>query len=207
MTQRQPTAQETFWREEFGDEYVRRNDDDAVVAANTRLFAQVLSRTEGVSSVLELGANIGMNLRALDRLLPTARLDAVEINHSAAERLRAWGRATVHKGSLVDVELDGRWDLTFVKGVLIHLHPDLLPTAYDRLHAASSRYVLVAEYYNPVPVSVDYRGHAERLWKRDFAGELMERHGDLELVDYGFVYRRDPAFPLDDVTWFLMRKR
>ncbi len=207
MTQRQPTAQETFWREEFGDEYQRRNDDETVVAGNTRLFAQVLSRTSGVRSVLELGANIGMNLRAIDRLLPNARLDAVEINHLAAERLRSWGRATVHEGSLVDVELDGEWDLTFAKGVLIHLHPDLLPTAYDRLHAASSRYVMVAEYYNPVPVSVEYRGHADRLWKRDFAGELMERHRDLELVDYGFVYRRDPAFPLDDVTWFLLRKR
>ena len=34
--------------------------------------------------------------------------------------------------------------------------------------------VLMAEYYNPVPVSVSYRGNEERLFKRDFAGELAD---------------------------------
>jgi spore coat polysaccharide biosynthesis protein SpsF len=58
-----------------------------------------------------------------------------------------------------------------------------------------------------VPVSVDYRGHAQRLYKRDFAGEMMERYPFLELLDYGFVYRRDRAFPQDDITWFLMEKK
>jgi hypothetical protein len=28
----------------------------------------------------------------------------------------------------------------------------------------------------------------------------------LRLVDYGFVYRRDPAHPQDDLTWFLLEK-
>jgi spore coat polysaccharide biosynthesis protein SpsF len=26
------------------------------------------------------------------------------------------------------------------------------------------------------------------------------------LVDYGFAYHRDPAFPQDDITWFLLEK-
>jgi len=30
---------------------------------------------------------------------------------------------------------------------------------------------------------------------------------DLELVDYGFVYHRDPVFPQDDINWFLMKKQ
>jgi spore coat polysaccharide biosynthesis protein SpsF len=66
---------------------------------------------------------------------------------------------------------------------------------------------LVCEYYNPSPVSIPYRGHTNKLFKRDFAGELMDRYPDLQLIDYGFVYRRDPSFPQDDVTWFLMEKR
>jgi spore coat polysaccharide biosynthesis protein SpsF len=44
------------------------------------------------------------------------------------------------------------------------------------------------------------------LFKRDFASEIMERHPQMQLVDYGFVYRRDPNFPQDDITWFLMKK-
>jgi len=30
---------------------------------------------------------------------------------------------------------------------------------------------------------------------------------DLQLIDYGFVYHRDPNWPQDDLHWFLMEKR
>jgi spore coat polysaccharide biosynthesis protein SpsF len=55
-------------------------------------------------------------------------------------------------------------------------------------------------------VSVPYRGHTERLFKRDFAGELMDRFPDLRLLAYGFNYHRDPSFAFGDDTWFLMEK-
>jgi len=73
-------------------------------------------------------------------------------------------------------------------------------------HRACNRYICLAEYYNPTPMEVPYRGHSGRLYKRDFAGEMLERFPDLSLVDYGFVYHRDPNFPLDDITWFLLEK-
>ncbi len=100
-----------------------------------------------------------------------------------------------------------RWDLSFTKGVLIHLPPEALPDIYDKLVAASSRYVMVCEYYNPTPVEVSYRGHEHALFKRDFAGEILDAHPELALVDYGFTYHRDPVHPLDDSTWFLMEKQ
>jgi pseudaminic acid biosynthesis-associated methylase len=90
--------------------------------------------------------------------------------------------------------------------VLIHINPDRLRSVYETLHKASSRLILVCEYYNPTPVAIPYRGHADRLFKRDFAGEMLDAFPDLRLVDYGFAYRRDPAFPQDDITWFLMEK-
>ncbi len=34
----------------------------------------------------------------------------------------------------------------------------------------------------------------------------MEQHPTMRLIDYGFIYRRDPSFPQDDITWFLMEK-
>jgi pseudaminic acid biosynthesis-associated methylase len=82
----------------------------------------------------------------------------------------------------------------------------LLGEVYQRIHAASSRWVLIGEYYNPCPVSVPYRGHMDRLFKRDFAGEMLDMFSDLRLVDYGFCYRRDAAFPQDDISWFLLGK-
>jgi len=83
----------------------------------------------------------------------------------------------------------------------------MLPLVYDKLVSASGKYLLVAEYYNPVPVTINYRGHTDRLFKRDFAGEIMDRHPGIQLVDYGFAYSRDVNFPQDDITWFLMEKR
>ena len=59
------TEQEAFWAGEFGNEYIQRNQGDALVAANLGLFAKALSMTRGVQSCIEFGANIGLNLKAL----------------------------------------------------------------------------------------------------------------------------------------------
>ena len=64
---------------------------------------------------------------------------------------------------------------------------------------------MICEYYNPVPVSIDYRGNKDRLFKRDFAGELIKEF-DLKLVDYGFNYYQDTYLTNDDSTWFLLEK-
>lgn len=108
--------------------------------------------------------------------------------------------------SILDFTPDRTWDLALIKGVLIHINPEFLPQVYDTLHAATGRYLMVCEYYNRSPVSINYRGHADRLFKRDFCGEILDRHADTQLIDYGFVYHRDPEFPQDDITWFLLEK-
>lgn len=201
------TEQEAFWAGEFGDEYIRRNDSPELVAANLAHFGNILRHTQNVDSVIEFGANIGMNLRALRQLLPRALLAAIEINPRATEALRSLGYVNVHEGSILDFKPASQHDLAFIKGVLIHIDPNHLPTVYAALYASSKRYICITEYYNPTPVSVVYRGHAERLFKRDFAGELMDRYPDLRLLAYGFNYHRDPGFAFGDETWFLMEKQ
>lgn len=201
------TEQEAFWAGEFGDDYTRRNVGAQWVASNLALFAKVLARTENVRSVLELGANLGLNLRAIRQLLPSAELVAVEINAQAVAELERLGDLAVHHTSILDFQPPAPSDLVLIKGVLIHLNPDKLPQVYDLMHAASARYICLAEYYNPSPVAIPYRGHTDRLFKRDFAGELLKRHADLRLLDYGFVYHGDPNHPQDDITWFLIEKR
>lgn len=199
------TEQETFWAGAFGDTYTDRNATTHLVS-QVALFTKILARTEGVDSAFELGANCGTNLRALRTLLPKARLGGVEINRHAYEQMRQIEGVQAVHGSLLDLGPPEPCALTFTSGVLIHIAPDRLPVAYAKLVEASRRYVVVIEYYNPTPVEVSYRGHTEKLFKRDFAGELLDAFA-LRLVDYGFVWRRDPNFPADDVTWFLLEKR
>jgi pseudaminic acid biosynthesis-associated methylase len=202
------TPQEAFWAGEFGDEYSQRNRGAAMLASNLNFFTRALQRAGRVGTCLELGANIGMNLKALQLLYPGIAAHAVEINPQAATELAgAIGDANVFRGSFLDYPVSTTVDLAFVRGVLIHVNPDHLPAVYEKLYRASRRFVLVCEYYNPSPVAIPYRGHNDRLFKRDFAGEMLDAYPDLALIDYGFAYRRDPVFPQDDVTWFLMEKR
>lgn len=202
------TDQESFWAGDFGTNYTFRNIGAEMLAANLNFFARALRRAGQVGSCIEFGANIGMNLRALKLLYPSIETFGIEINTEAARQLsQLIGQNNVYVGSIFDTPSDFQADLSLIKGVLIHINPDFLPQTYDKLYAASRRWVLVCEYYSRSPVVVPYRGHNDRLFKRDFAGEMLDRFHDLALVDYGFAYHRDPAFPQDDVTWFLLEKR
>ncbi len=201
------SEQEKFWAGTFGDEYIDRNKSRVLRESNEALFARILSRTEHVGSVLELGANIGLNLMAIRQPLPGVELSAVEINEKAVSRLRELEGIEVHAMSIMDFKPVRQWNFVLVKTVLIHMPPETLPTVYDLLYSASDRYVCMVEYYNPTPVEIVYRGHEHKLFKRDFAGEFADRFDDVRLVDYGFVYHRDPRFPQDDVTWFLFDKQ
>ncbi len=202
------TEQEKFWSEEFGDDYIGRNESDQLLASNLNFFSLALKKAGKVNSCKEFGANIGMNLKALKLLYPGITLQAIEINEKAAGQLKNdIGEQNVYNGSIYDAPASSLVDVALIKGVLIHINPDMLPVVYQKLYEASSKYILIAEYYNPSPVAIPYRGHNDRLFKRDFAGEFLEKFTDTVLVDYGFVYKRDPAFPQDDITWFLIEKK
>lgn len=206
MNNNYKTSQEQFWSGEFGNAYIDRNKSDQLLASNMHYFAQVLDGCSQIESVLELGANIGMNMKALSVLLPFARLNGVEINESAFQKLIAIDKVKGYHQSIFDFKAEELHDFVFIKGVLIHLNPDMLHVAYEKLYASSKKYICIGEYYNPVPVALNYRGHDDKLFKRDFAGEFMEQFPDVELVKYGFAYRKDPLFPQDDINWFLFRK-
>ncbi len=200
------TEQEAFWAGEFGTVYADRNQVEFTLPAKIAFFSEILAKTRGISSVIEFGANAGTNMTALKQLLPTADLSAIEINRYAAEKLKSIDKLNVYNLSILDFEPKILQDLVLIKGVLIHINPDELQRVYEKLYATSKKYICIAEYYNPTPVTVTYRGHTDKLFKRDFAGELMDKYPDLKLIDYGFVYHRDNNFPQDDINWFLFEK-
>jgi pseudaminic acid biosynthesis-associated methylase len=202
------TEQEEFWAGDFGDNYIGRNKSGRLLASNLNFFSKALRTAGKVNSIVEFGSNVGMNLRALKLLYPEQEQFGVEINAKAATELKQFvGENNVFNGSIFDFETENKFELTLIKGVLIHINPEMLPTVYDQLYAASEKYILICEYYNPSPVTINYRGHSEKLYKRDFCGEMLDIYPDLRLVDYGFSYKRDPAFSQDDITWFLLEKQ
>lgn len=195
--------------EDFGAGYRDRNAiTPPALATNTSLFSKVFGHTEGIRSVCELGCNIGVNLASISGLLPECALTGIEINAASAEQARAnVPKADIVTSSILDWDAGSKkFDLVFTKGVLIHINPDYLKSVYELMEKIAARYVLIVEYYNPTPVSIPYRGHQDRLFKRDFAGEFLDSCPGFSVASYGFVWRRDPNFPQDDATWFLLRR-
>ncbi len=205
------TFQEDLWRGEFGDAYIERNAADAArLAARTASWAEILKCLAGAppSSILEVGANIGLNLRALRRLT-AATFFAVEPNERA--------RGVLVEERVVDADkaLDGistrialpdaSVDLVFTSGVLIHIHPDQLLPSCREIHRVARRYVVCIEYFSDKPVEIPYRGKTEALFKRDFGGFYLDHFADLTLVDYGFFWSRTTG--LDNLTWWIFEKK
>jgi len=195
---------EEFWTKEFGDRYHDRQGEKGSVRSNIALFSNILNHTDDVETIIEFGAGAGLNLEAIGSLYPEIQTTGIEINEAAAKQIPA---DYVFNMNMLDYDSKehGQAELVFTKGLMIHVDPDQLSRAYQVLYEASNKYILMCEYYNPVPVEVSYRGHEGRLWKRDFCGDMLKIYPDLTLIDYGFVYHRDD-YPQDDLTWFLMEK-
>lgn len=202
------TEQEKFWSEGFGNQYIDRNNNQSLISSNLALWSEILSCTCGIKSVIEFGANIGLNLKAIHTLMPHIELSGIEINQKAAEQLKeiANGNIHVYQSSILDWKPNRTWDCVFTKVVLIHINPEYLSTVYELIYHSAAKYICLVEYYSPTPTDINYRGYDKRLFKRDFAGEMLERFQDLELINYGFKYHRDYNFALDDINWFLLKK-
>ena len=203
------TEQEVFWTSsEWGDAYMDRKSFNKIeIKPYINFFSRILKKEYNVKSVIEFGSNIGLNLVALKSMLPKAEYSAIEINDSACKELEKLDFIeNIYNQSLLEFESEKKSDLAIIKTVLIHINPEYLDLVYEKLYNVSNKYILIAEYYSPTPAEIVYRGHDDKLFKRDFAGEIMNKYSDLKLIDYGFAYHKDERFAQDDVTWFLLEK-
>ena len=67
MNKKYETEQEEFWAGKFGSDYIARNElTPQRLASRIGLWSSILKHCSyPISSLLEFGANIGINLRAL----------------------------------------------------------------------------------------------------------------------------------------------
>ncbi len=204
------TPQVDFWRGDFGDAYTDRNvASPEQLQARRAMWVQILSHTLPAPprSILEIGANLGINLRAL-RALTSARLLAVEPSDKARQQLvdeKVVAASDVCGGTASSIDLPDRVaDLVFTSGVLIHIHPDHLEASVREIHRCTARWIGAIEYFSDKPEMIPYRGHNDRLFKRDFGGFWLDTFPDLHVRAYGFVWKRVTG--LDNLTWWLFEK-
>ena len=198
------------WSGDFGAAYTARNlASDQALRDRTLMWSRIGQSFQGdpPKSILEVGPNLGINLRVLP-LLYDASLHAIEPNPAARDTLLKENVLPPENlfagfGDSIPVP-DASVELAFTSGVLIHVEPARLPATLDEIHRVSSKYILCAEYFSPRPEALPYRGHEGLLFKNDFGGLYMDRFPSLTLVDHGFFWKRVTG--IDDITWWLFKK-
>lgn len=185
------------WSGDFGRAYTDRNRVDPLTRVAT--LDRIIPRD--VNDVLEVGCNRGHNLVAIKHARPNVYTIGVEPSLYAREQAGAAGVPTV-AGDIyaIPYETDG-FDVVFTCGVLEHVPPDRLDDALAELHRVSARYLLAIEYHADQDESVEYRGHDDMLWKRDYGAHWARLFPELELLSSG-----DLGEEFDRARYWLLEK-
>lgn len=199
-----------FWKGEFGDQYSSRHPaTDHEIRARVALWAEILSHIapEKPRTILEIGANVGNNLRAL-RCLSGAKFFALEPNEAARKVLEADGIVSewdTRAGMATATGfMDDTAELVFTSGVLIHIPPTDLIASCREIYRCSSRWIVAIEYFSVEPREIPYRGHAGKLWSRDYGGFWLDHFTDLKPIACGFAWNRLTG--LDNLTYWIFSK-
>jgi pseudaminic acid biosynthesis-associated methylase len=199
--------QQKFWHKEYSDEYLKNNDGfnkDLGIKA----WKEMLKKTDEMDSVLECGCNIGRNIDFLNHVLPNTKKSIIELSPEPYKIVTSKNNFEYSSNSsILDAKLPlQNFDLVYTQGVLIHIHPEELINNLKKMYDFSKKYILIGEYFNRTPTSIEYRGRKDLLFKRDF-GKLFIDNFDCKLVDYGFLwgYIFDDA-GFDDITYWLFEK-
>jgi SAM-dependent methyltransferase len=171
MTKAEDTG--LLWAGEFGDEYIKRNSN----LPDRSQFWNLIMHRYKPKSFLEVGCNIGHNLRYVKAARPNIDLAGCDVNDQAIAILRAQHPGIwVDSGDIRALPYDNRmFDMVACVGVLIHITNDVdLADAVYELFRVSERYVLIAEYYHDHWQMVDYHGYDNALRKGPF-DKFIER--------------------------------
>lgn len=205
----------TPWSGQFGIDYTERNPHgvrelDELYLANfgvtrTSLNIRFLGEMDRNIRILEVGCNVGVQLRALEQL-NFYNLTGVDVSVYALEKAEAYSpQIRFMVGSIFQLPFpDDSFDLVFTSGVLIHISPRVLPNALMEMHRVTRRWVWGYEYYNVQHINIPYRRCSELLWKGDFCRMYAQQFRDLHTARrYRLPYLDSQN--MDEM--FLMEKR
>lgn len=204
MRAKQKTKQLSYWVGEFGNQYVERNSNFSFFEKRKPFFKSLLKNLPDVKSILEVGCNIGSNLRILNIIDPSLKLAGVEPNKKAIEIAREHlPCASLYNIDIFDVKWRATFDLVFTANVLIHIADKELTEAYHNIYRATRKYILTIEYYSKVSETIPYRGLEDALFKRPYDQELLDLYPKLKIKDTGFLTIRSG---FGRCRWWLFKK-
>lgn len=194
---------ENLWSGEFGDQYTDRNIE---AGTGREEFWYPLLEKYKFHRVLEVGCNVGANLKWFAEKLPPQEIYGLDINLKALGYLRSkFPQLNTFWAQAREIPFRDQWfDLVFTAGVLIHQPERALPVVMSEVVRCSRRYILTLEYFSDGTVDVNYRGQQGTLFKRDYGKIFIELFPNLELLDRGELTKESGW---DEVTFWLFEKK
>lgn len=177
-----------LWAGSFGSEYIFRNSN----LPDRSVFWTRIAKRYKPKSVLEVGCNIGHNLRYLKKALPRAEIAGCDVNEEALVLLKAQNAGI--STDCADIRSlpfdDHTFDMVVCVGLLIHLTNDEdLMKGINELFRVANRTVVVAEYWSKTWEMIPYHGYENALRKGPFDQMLSKAHG--WIVDSGPLEKKD----------------
>lgn len=203
------TKQVDLWSGNFGKSYTLRNVElnfSTHVRTNMRqLFSEIISNTNEVNKILEVGCNTGHNLSILSEI-GNFELVGIDPQVSALKIGKEKGvPATLMRGSVYDIPFyDGYVDMVMTMGVLMHIDRRDISSALKEIDRVTNKYYLTVDYFDEREVAVNYRGYNDMLWRRDMRKICHEILPNMRLI-WEKRMNQDPS--TGKYTWcFLFEK-
>jgi pseudaminic acid biosynthesis-associated methylase len=194
---------ESLWGGRFGDDYIERNQKAS--EGRAPFWNDILSKYPA-QRVLEVGCNVGANLRWIAQKISPRDVYGLDINENAVREVRRqFPGINVLWSPARDIAFrDGWFELVFTAGVLIHQPEESLRAVMREIVRCSRRWVLCMEYFAERTVEVPYRGQAGALFKRDYGAIYRDEFPSLALRETNRLTREQGW---DDVTYWLFEKQ
>ena len=195
---------EDLWAGEFGNSYTIRNLKAGKGREN--FWNRIFSQLNIERNVLEVGCNVGLNLKWICKNISPQKIYGVDINIKALQHLHRelpGINALWSKAINLPFRREG-FDLVFTAGVLIHQPEDSLLLIMDEVVRCPRRYVLCIEYFAEECIEVPYRGQKNALFKRNYGRLYKQNFPMLNLIEQGQL-SQDEGW--DNVTYWLFKKK
>jgi pseudaminic acid biosynthesis-associated methylase len=184
--------EQDFWAGEFGNDYVDRCNTleftNKTYKSQTgfsylEIYNSFFSNFNKDLKILELACNVGNKLSIL-KYFGFKNLYGVEINKKAVEIAKKENPdITFFNSSIEDFDpKDEKFDIVCTSGILIHIHPEHLNLILQKIESLSQKYIFGFENFSEIPVEVPYRGHKNKLWKKNFPNAFRKLYPNLKTL-------------------------
>ena len=208
--------QTKMWGGEFGIKYTRRNTfsyikwnkmyKDRFGFTKENINKSFLYNLPKKIKILELGCNIGSQLRCLYKM-GYKNLSGIEIQHHCLKKLKKnFNFVNGIQSTIFKLPFNNNsFDLVFTNNVLIHIPPKKIHIVLKEMYRVSKLWIWGSEYYSQNYKEIIYRKNKNLLWKADFAKIFLKNFKNLKLIKHKFLVSKFDNEEIDSM--YLLKKK